>query len=400
MEAGSADRRADDDEREAGHAVEAEASAGGTSRTKNPVLAGNLLDCAVSHNRPDPHRCAGNPYEVEVREGQNRAMANPVSSPLLAVVALGGNALLRRGEPATAANQLRAARAAAKMLGPVSERTRLVVTHGNGPQVGLLALKEDAYGDGDPYPLDVLDAETEGQIGYVVELELDNAIDHQDTVTVITRVLVDADDPAFGDPTKFIGPVYDQQRAQALAAERGWIVKPDGDQWRRVVPSPDPKQIIQLGAIRRLVDGGFLVVCVGGGGVPVIAKGSGHAGVEAVIDKDLASALLAVGLNADVLVLATDVEAVYTDWGTQRQRAVARTTPAELRAQSFAGGSMGPKVEAVCRFVEATGKRAAIGQLDALSGLIDGTAGTQIRADGSDVDLRGPLTNNLAASSS
>jgi carbamate kinase len=308
-------------------------------------------------------------------------MSDPVSSPPLAVVALGGNALLRRGEPATAANQLRAARAAAKMLGPVSERTRLVVTHGNGPQVGLLALKEDAYGDADQYPLDVLDAESGGQIGYVVELELDNAIDHRDTVTVITRVLVDADDPAFGDPTKFIGPVYDEQRARALAAEHGWIVKPDGDHWRRVVPSPDPKQIIQLGAIRRLVDGGFLVVCVGGGGVPVIADGNGHAGVEAVIDKDLASALLAVGLSADVLVLATDIDAVYSSWGTQRQRAVARTTPAWLRAQTFAGGSMGPKVEAVCRFVEATRKRAAIGKLEELPGLIDGTAGTQIRAD-------------------
>ena len=308
-------------------------------------------------------------------------MAKASSSRPLAVVALGGNALLRRGEPATAANQLRAARAVAKVLGPVSERNRLVVTHGNGPQVGLLALKEDAYGDGEPYPLDVLDAESGGQIGYVVELELDNAIDHQDTVTVITRVLVDADDPAFGEPTKFIGPVYDERRARTLAAERGWIVKPDGDHWRRVVPSPDPKQIIQLGAIRRLVDGGFLVVCVGGGGVPVIADGNGHAGVEAVIDKDLASALLAVGLSADVLVLATDVDAVYSSWGTPRQRAVARTTPAWLRAQSFAGGSMGPKVEAVCRFVEATGKRAAIGKLEELPGLIDGTAGTQIRAD-------------------
>jgi carbamate kinase len=316
-------------------------------------------------------------------------MADPLASLPLAVVALGGNALLRRGEPASAANQLRAARAAAEALGPVSERTRLVVTHGNGPQVGLLALKEDAYGEGDPYPLDVLDAESEGQIGYVVELELDNAIDHQDTVTVITRVLVDADDPAFGEPTKFIGPVYDGQRAQTLAAERGWVVKPDGDRWRRVVPSPDPKQIVQLGAIRSLVDAGFLVVCVGGGGVPVIANGNGHAGVEAVIDKDLASALLAVGLGADILVLATDVDSVYTDWGTQRQRAVTRTTPTWLRAQSFAGGSMGPKVEAVCRFVEATSQRAAIGQLEELPGLIDGTAGTQIRADGPDVELRG-----------
>jgi carbamate kinase len=300
----------------------------------------------------------------------------------LAVVALGGNALLRRGEPATAANQLRAARTAAQALVPVSETTRLVVTHGNGPQVGLLSLKEDAYADGDPYPLDVLDAESEGQIGYVVELELDNAIHHQDTVAVITRVLVDAEDPAFGAPTKFIGPVYDEQRAQTLAAERNWVVRPDGDHWRRVVASPDPKQIVQLEAIRRLVSGGFLVVCAGGGGVPVVAEGSEHVGVEAVIDKDLASALLAVGLDADVLVLATDVEAIYDDWRTPGQRAIARTTPAWLRERSFAGGSMGPKVEAVCRFVEATGRRAAIGRLEDLAGLIAGTAGTQIGADG------------------
>jgi carbamate kinase len=168
------------------------------------------------------------------------------------VVALGGNALLRRGEDPTAQNQRQAAREAARVLGPVSLETRLVVTHGNGPQVGLLALKEDAYADGAPYPLDVLDAESGGQIGYVVELELDNAIDHQDTVTLITRVLVDADDPAFAEPTKFIGPVYDEQRAQELAAKHGWVVKPDGDSWRRVVPSPEPKEVIQLGAIRRL----------------------------------------------------------------------------------------------------------------------------------------------------
>jgi carbamate kinase len=315
-------------------------------------------------------------------------MTAPTSQQPLAVVALGGNALLRRGEPATAANQLRAARAAAGLLGPVSETTRLVVTHGNGPQVGLLALKEDAYGDGAPYPLDVLDAESGGQIGYVVELELDNAIDHQDTVAVITRVLVDAADPAFGDPTKFIGPVYDERRALALAAERGWIVKPDGDHWRRVVASPDPREIVQLGAIRRLVESGFLVVCVGGGGVPVVANGSGHAGVEAVIDKDLASALLAVGLGADVLALATDVDAVYTGWGRPEQRAVVAARPEWLRAQAFAGGSMGPKVEAVCRFVEQTGERAAIGRLEALAGLIDGSAGTQIRADGPAVELR------------
>jgi carbamate kinase len=242
-------------------------------------------------------------------------MTDRVSSVPLAVVALGGNALLRRGEPATAPNQLRAARAAAQVLGPVSERTRLVVTH--GPQVGLPGLEEDAY------------------IGHVVELELDNVTDHQDTVTVITRV----------------------------------------------VASPDPKQIVQLGAIRSLVDAGFLVFCVGGASVPVIADGSGHAGVEAVIDKDLASALLAIGLGADVLALATDVDAVYSDWGTPDARAVTRTSPTWLRAQSFARGSMAPKVEAVCRFVEATGKRAAIGRLEDMPGLIDGTAGTQIGGD-------------------
>jgi len=296
----------------------------------------------------------------------------------LAVVALGGNALLRRGEPATAANQLRAARGAADVLSQVSQRNRLVVTHGNGPQVGLLALKEDAYGDGDPYPLDVLDAESAGQIGYVVELALDNAIHHQDTVTVITRVLVDAADPAFADPTKFIGPVYDEARARALAQERGWVVRPDGDRWRRVVPSPDPKEIVQLRAIRRLVDGGFLVVCAGGGGVPVVATGDGHAGVEAVIDKDLASALLAAGLGAEVLVLATDVAAVYASYGTPDQHALGATTPDALEADEFPDGSMGPKVQAACRFVRATGGRAAIGRLQDVAGLLDGTAGTQV----------------------
>ena len=260
----------------------------------------------------------------------------------LAVVALGGNALLQRGQESSAANQHAAAMRAARILGPVSERARLV-THGNGPQVGLLALKEDAYGEGEPYPLDVLDAESGGQIGYVIELELDNAIDHQHTVAVITRVLVDADDPAFSEPTKFIGPVYDEDRARALADERGWSIKPDGDRWRRVVPSPQPREIIQLAAISRLVDAGFLVVCVGGGGVPVVATADGHEGVEAVIDKDLASALLAIGLSADVLVLATDVDAVYLDFGGPEQRPIDRTTPAALRDLDFADWIDGPE---------------------------------------------------------
>jgi carbamate kinase len=309
-------------------------------------------------------------------------MPSSTAQPL-AVVALGGNALLRRGEPATAANQHLAARVAAEALAPASLAARLVVTHGNGPQVGLLALKEDAYADLAPYPLDVLDAESEGQIGYVIELELDNAIDHQDTVAVITRVLVDATDPGFAAPAKFIGPMYDEARAQELAAVRGWAVRPDGDGWRRVVASPEPLAVIQLEAIRRLVAEGFLVVCAGGGGVPVVDDGyGGHRGVEAVVDKDLASALLAIGLGADVLVLATDVEAVYSDWGGPDQRAIATASPACLREHDFAAGSMGPKVEAACRFVEAGGGRAAIGSLEQVEALIGGAAGTQVTPDG------------------
>jgi carbamate kinase len=302
-------------------------------------------------------------------------------SPPTVVVALGGNALLRRGERLEAEAQHRAARHAARLLAPVARGTRLVLTHGNGPQVGLLALKDDAYPEVAPYPLDVLGAESEGQIGYVIELELDNAVHHQHTVAVITRTEVDVADPAFADPTKFIGPVYDEAQARALADQLGWTVKPDGNAWRRVVPSPEPRAIVQLEAIRSLVDHGFLVVCAGGGGVPVVLREDGtHAGVEAVIDKDLASALLAVELGADVLVLATDVEAVCTGWGTPRQRALGAVGTAELRALDFPAGSMGPKVEAVCRFAERTGGRGAIGALADIADLAAGTAGTQVTA--------------------
>ncbi len=299
----------------------------------------------------------------------------------IVVVALGGNALLRRGESLEATTQHHAAREAARLLAPVARGHALVVTHGNGPQVGLLALMGDAYSGVTPYPLDVLGAETEGQIGYVVEMELDNAIDHQDTVAVVTRTEVDADDPAFADPTKFIGPVYTEAEAQRLAGELGWAVKPDGTGWRRVVASPEPRAIVQLSAIRRLVDGGWLVVCAGGGGVPVVRTADGgHEGVEAVIDKDLASSLLASNLGAEILVLATDVDAVYRGWGTPGQTALGRVTPAELRAQEFPTGSMGPKVDAVCRFVEQGGARAAVGALADIDGLVAGTAGTQVSA--------------------
>ena len=312
-----------------------------------------------------------------------------------AVVALGGNALLRRGEPLEAATQARAARDAARMLARASLSHRLVVTHGNGPQVGLLALMNDAYKETAPYPLDVLDAETEGQIGYVLEMELDNSIDHQDTVTIITRIVVDADDPAFKSPTKFIGPLYTEAEASELADRRGWTVRPDSAPtrgalpgaaplWRRVVPSPEPRRIVQLGAIERLVEAGFIVVCAGGGGVPVVEDAEGrHRGVEAVIDKDLASSLLAIALDVDTLVLATDVDAVYDD-----DLPIARATPEGLREQTYPAGSMGPKVEAVCRFVERTGRTAAIGSLDEIEEILDGRAGTQVNATGPKLEHR------------
>lgn len=304
-----------------------------------------------------------------------------------AVVALGGNALLPRGERLEAASQLRAARAAAAVLAPAAEDFSLVVTHGNGPQVGLLALMSDAYDEVDPYPLDVLDAESEGQIGYVIELELDNAIAGRDTVALITRVVVDESDPAFAAPEKFIGPVYDEEAARAAERLHGWSIARDGDSWRRVVPSPEPREIVQLPAIRRLVEAGFVVVCAGGGGVPVVADGDGHRGVEAVIDKDLCSALLASRLGADVLVLATDVSGVHLDWGGPGERLIGATTPAELRGHDFAAGSMGPKVEAACRFAEAGG-RAAIGSLADLAGLLEGTHGTQVRSTESERENR------------
>lgn len=305
----------------------------------------------------------------------------------ITVVALGGNALLRRGDPPDAERQARAAQQAARLLGRAAGRYRLVVTHGNGPQIGLLALMADAYTDTDPYPLDVLGSETEGQIGYVLEMELDNAVDHQDTVAVITRVVVDAEDPAFDDPTKFIGPVYEEGEARELAERRGWTVKRDGSSWRRVVASPEPRRIVQLEAIRRLVGAGFLVVCAGGGGVPVVEDAEGrHRGVEAVIDKDLASALLASALGAETLVLATDVSAVYEGYGTPEQRAVRTATPAGLRSRDFPAGSMGPKVEAAARFVERTGGRTVIGSLDELPDVLEGRAGTRVVASGPELE--------------
>jgi carbamate kinase len=295
----------------------------------------------------------------------------------LAVVALGGNALLPRGVAPTAPAQLTAIRMAAREIALALESHRIVVTHGNGPQVGLLALINESFDQAEPSSLDVLDAETEGQIGYLLEMELGNAAPQRDTVALVTRVVVDPDDPAFADPGKFIGPVYDEQEGQALAAHRGWTVKRDGERWRRVVPSPEPLRIVQLPAIRRLVDSGFVVVCAGGGGVPVIGQDGRHRGVEAVIDKDLCSARLAADLGAELLVMATDVDAVYDGYGEPGARRIDHASPA-LRGRDFPAGSMDPKVEAACRMVESTGGRAAIGALGDLVGLLEGSAGTQV----------------------
>ncbi|TWD79992.1 carbamate kinase [Kribbella amoyensis] len=298
------------------------------------------------------------------------------------VVALGGNALLKRGEPMTAERQRANVKAAAPALAAIAMSHQLVLSHGNGPQVGLLALQAAAYPDVEPYPLDILSAQTEGMIGYVIEQELGNELPPDiPLATVLTMIEVDPDDPAFGDPAKFVGPVYPQDQAEKLAADQGWTVKPDGEYWRRVVPSPEPRRIFEIRPIRWLLDRGVIVICAGGGGVPTMfAPGNGKAlvGVEAVIDKDLASQLLAAEVGADLLVLATDVDGVYLDWGTPRQRRLDVVPASELRKPALAAGSMGPKVEAARRFVTATGRRAAIGSLAEIEAIVAGTAGTQV----------------------
>jgi carbamate kinase len=301
------------------------------------------------------------------------------------VIALGGNALLKRGEPMTAEKQRGNVRIAAPALAGVAATHQLVLSHGNGPQVGLLALQAASYADVEPYPLDVLGAQSEGMIGYVLEQELGNELPQEvPLATILTMVEVDATDPAFGNPTKFVGPVYTKDEADELAQAKSWTFREDGTYWRRVVPSPKPRRIFEIRPIRWLLDNGVIVICAGGGGVPTMFDPQNNRrlmGVEAVIDKDLASELLAREVGADLLVMATDVDAVYADWGTPQQRRLDRVTPAELREQPFAAGSMGPKVEAAAQFVERTGKRAAIGALGDIEGIVDGEAGTQVTTD-------------------
>jgi carbamate kinase len=298
------------------------------------------------------------------------------------LVALGGNALLKRGEPMTAEVQRANIRVAAQALAPVAARHQLVLSHGNGPQVGLLALQAAAYTEVEAYPLDVLGAQTEGMIGYVIEQELGNLLPPEvPFASILTMIEVDSDDPAFGDPTKFVGPIYDAAAAEALAADKGWQFKRDGEHLRRVVPSPAPKRIFEIRPIRWLLEHDTVVICAGGGGIPTTFaddKERTLGGVEAVIDKDLASELLAREVEADLFVMATDVDGVYDGWGTPEQQRLDRITPAELRSRDFAAGSMGPKVQAAAQFVERTGKRAAIGSLADIEKIVDGTAGTSV----------------------
>jgi carbamate kinase len=300
------------------------------------------------------------------------------------IIALGGNALLRRSDPMTTEVQRHNVAIAAHAIAPLAAEHSIVVVHGNGPQVGLLSLQAESYHEAEPYPLDVLDAGTQGMIGYLIQQELRSLLPPKIQVaTLLTMIVVDPGDPAFASPTKFVGPVYTKDAADALAAEKGWAFRPDGAAWRRVVPSPEPKRILEIEPITWLLERGAVVICAGGGGIPTVLPSSGPGelvGVEAVIDKDLAGELLAEDVSADLYLMATDVDGVYLNWGTPEQRRLDRVTPEELASHQFAAGSMGPKVEAAARFASKTGGRAAIGSLADIAGIVAGTAGTSVVA--------------------
>src|SRR6516225_1992270 len=306
------------------------------------------------------------------------------------VVALGGNALLRRGQPMTVENQRDNIRLACDRLAPIGQQHELIISHGNGPQIGLLALAEAAYGQVPASPLDVLGAETQGMIGYLIEQELGNRLPFERPLaSLLTMIEVDPDDPAFTDPSKPIGPLYSKSEADTLAAERGWAFKRDRDSMRRVVPSPVPQRIFEHRPIRWLLERGCVVVCAGGGGIPTAYRpGRQLTGVEAVIDKDHASGLLARDLEADMLIMATDAQAVFVGFGTPQQRAIAEANPAVLLTEyeaEFAAGSMLPKVVAACDFAKATGKPAMIGALADIDAMLAGTAGTRVTTDAASV---------------
>lgn len=294
------------------------------------------------------------------------------------VVALGGNALLRRGEPLEAEVQRQNIEIAVKTISEIAQEYNVVLVHGNGPQVGLLALQGLEYKKVAPYPLDVLGSETQGMIGYMLMQEFKNQMPNVNATCMLTQMTVDPNDPAFADPTKPIGPIYEEAEARELAEKYNWTIKPDGQYFRRVVPSPQPTGIIEHDAITKLIDEGHLVICTGGGGIPVKKENGKLVGVEAVIDKDMSAAFLAKQLNADALLILTDADAVYLDWGKPTQHALRSTNPTELAQYQFDAGSMGPKIEASCEFVKQGGKVVGIGSLEDGLRILQGTAGTNI----------------------
>ncbi|WP_100753698.1 carbamate kinase [Vibrio salilacus] len=294
------------------------------------------------------------------------------------VVALGGNALLRRGEPLEAEVQRQNIEVAVKTISEIAKEYNVVLVHGNGPQVGLLALQGLEYKKVAPYPLDVLGSETQGMIGYMLMQEFKNQMPNVNATCMLTQMTVDPNDPAFADPTKPIGPIYQEAEARELAEKYHWTIKPDGKHFRRVVPSPQPTGIIEHDAITKLIEAGHLVICTGGGGIPVKRENGKLVGVEAVIDKDMSAAFLAKQLNADALLILTDADAVYLDWGKPTQHALRSTTPSELAQYQFDAGSMGPKIEASCEFINQGGKVVGIGSLQDGLRILQGTAGTNI----------------------
>ncbi|MCG9557879.1 carbamate kinase [Vibrio kanaloae] len=294
------------------------------------------------------------------------------------VVALGGNALLRRGEPLEADVQRRNIETAVKTISEIAKVYNVVLVHGNGPQVGLLALQGLEYKKVNPYPLDVLGSETQGMIGYMLMQEFKNYLPNRNISCMLTQMTVDPNDPAFADPTKPIGPIYEEAEARELAEKFHWIVKPDGQHFRRVVPSPRPTGIVEHEAITQLIDAGHLVICTGGGGIPVKKENGKLVGVEAVIDKDMSAAFLAKQLDADALLILTDADAVYLDWGKPTQHTLRSTTPSELAKFEFDAGSMGPKIEASCEFIQQGGKVVGIGALEDGLQILQGQAGTNI----------------------
>ncbi|WP_373943826.1 carbamate kinase [Vibrio chagasii] len=302
-----------------------------------------------------------------------------MSKPII-VVAVGGNALLQRGEVMSCENQKKSIAQTAGSLAELSRDYRLVVVHGNGPQVGLLSLQNDAYKDCPPYPFDVLGAETQGMIGYLIQQGLNAAIKDRFTTTILTRIVIDENDPAIAEPTKFIGPVYTEEQAKQLAEANHWIVKPDGSHWRRVVPSPSPKEVLEIKAIKDLLEKDHLIICGGGGGAPVVEKDGAYVGFEAVIDKDMTAALIAEEIGAEHLLILTDGSHVCLDWGTPKEEKLENVSVEQMKKYTFPAGSMGPKVDACCQFVEKTKQHGHIGDLSSALEIIKGKTGTHIKA--------------------